>query len=740
MSTVENGWGLGKARVCATIRGLMAGLFFPSPVDTSLMLQMQHTVLDHLDECAACAEVYTTYERIDAVLRSLFHDPPFELVRDLLLAQQEGAESVVEFESTDECEGDPPVAMRPELAAMLDAMRRGEDVSNLGNGSTRTDDADECPGLSQAREGEAAGSGLRVSEPAQEEYSEETHPLHNWDPHIAARTARTQEHGVAAQKVLGDMVARAVSTMNDVMEDSRDLPAPHRLELQQATLVGALQREFTPLLDALANSDQAPELIAAADSGSRRGASFLMNMLDSDTERHSYAHIHQAAIARATPEPTTRSVLQQSSHGRPVIQALRQDAAALESAGNIVEDIHGTLPSLEAAVHFLTWTAASVPPGSYPCIVTWRLDDNVFWEKPTLLNEWNSALRRLVERGWDVKHLVYRSTNKLRQLRKATAIAENLHALLGATGCYEPYFVTDDASRSEHIVPGHGVTGEAEEAEYVIVPGVGAVTLVAGSGNGVTHAQYISHGSQLDSLVRRFSTTWRAATCVYSACYRWPDKRYHEAIVRLEQQPGDRYVLVDGLSDSAVPYFIHRQRAARLLQDHPERRDEILHVLALQKLRTAAVLHNIQGSKFFDVTSRRAIKRLVRERKYQAQGDIWSVFGAADLTPAQVHALLTVLIRRLEMHSTYHLLLVDDHNADLCRTEFLVKPDHAAFVEYWLANASGQRVRSDVEIVEPAVIEAYSKALWQEVTVSAERRKDKVLEFLREQLAAVDHC
>ncbi len=280
-----------------------------------------------------------------------------------------------------------------------------------------------------------------------------------------------------------------------------------------------------------------------------------------------------------------------------------------------------------------------------------------------------------------------------------------------------------------------------DEVEHIIIPEVGAVTLIMRGGNEVTHALYTAPGRSLDALVRRFRPVWRGATCSYSACYRWPDKRYHEAIVRLEQQPGDRYVLVDGLSDSAVPYFIHRQRAQSLLGAYPERQDEIQRVLDLQKMRTKAVYHNLHTYQYCDITSRSAIRRLVCEGKYQAQGDIWSALGAVDLTPEQVRILLSGLIRRLEMFPNYRLFLLDGRDAEMCRTEFMVKPEHAAFVEYWLADSSGRRVRSDVEIVEPTVVQAYSEALWKEVALRAEGHKHRVIAFLREQLDTLeDHC
>ena len=540
--------------------------------------------------------------------------------------------------------------------------------------------------------------------------------------------------------------SHALALVAHLLEGPRTIDA-ERWQQRCANLIMVLRQhvaaqDLLPLLMRAQRTVKTQELSASNAPSSH---SLINEMTTAGTiaqaySRDSWRFIRPGGASVERVAATT--FLQQSGHGRPVIQSLRAEVGRRGKPSGAMEDIVGTLPALQAAIELLTWAMTLPSVDDNSCIVTWQLDDDVFLATPTLLQDWNMALRRWLERGRDIHHIVNRSRDQCAGHPKAAVIAENLLSLLGSRGHYKPYFVPADSNSSGHQerVADERTGDSREQVEYVIVPGVGAVTLKLAQGErSVTSARFTPPGRDLDALVGRFRTTLATTVCAYSAFHRWPDRGYHEGIVRLEDQPGDRYVVIDGLSDSVIPYLIHCQRAQEVCEQRPDIANEVDHVLAWQKRRTAAVLRNMQAYQYCDVTSRRAIERLVRDGRYQTE-DIWTAYGANPLTPKQVKMVLAALIGRLQSHSRYHLLLLEDNNADLCGAEVLVKPGHAAFVEFWLTDVYGLRVRSDVEIVEPTVVQAYCEAIVSTTTARAERSKTQVIEYLNEQLEAVDHC
>lgn len=712
---------------CTQMQQLMIDILLSDRLRVGLSPDLQQKVQAHLRVCTDCATAFPSYDWIDETLKSVFLDPPFAMIKELLAAEDKDPLDIADVE--------PPLPMSPELQETIDRLAQGEqpcDVETMPDGErTTADSLGDIPILAASELDVSSLNGIKsvIEQLVQDQHLE------------------VAPHSPSVQRAVADLIGRIVALAAALLEGSLKVSV-QQWRLIQAAFEVAMQRTLMlEVLSTIAHTKQELENsgMVALGSSVPSGRNFLFS-------GRSASEGKQMAVAPSSHEgqmaPFVMSeggyesglsmqLLLCSGRGRPVIQALQTELHDGASQLGRVEHIPGRLAAFDAAMELLTRAATRMSPGVTPCVLTWYLDDNVYAETPGLLREWISALRRLLDRGWTIQHVIRSPHNQGQDQSKAIAVVDYLHALLGAPGRYEPYFVSVDPGVLEQQAIGdsHVYTNE-----YVIVPDLGALVLNAPGGVYVTHARFISPGNELDALIRRFRVSTAGATCVYKACHRWPDEGYQKRITELEEKPGERFVVIDGLSDSVVPFVIHRQRAEKLCERYPERAAAITQMLAWQKRRVGAVLRNMQAYRYFDVTSCQAIERLVREGKYQAEGDIWTALGAEPLTRSQVKLLLTAIIRRLQTHQGYHLFLLNDRDAELCRREFLVKAGNGVFAENWLADAQGQSVRADIEIVDPALVEAYTKAIWHDVSARAERRKDQVIAYLQRHVDALSHC
>src|SRR5262249_41988732 len=127
--------------------------------------------------------------------------------------------------------------------------------------------------------------------------------------------------------------------------------------------------------------------------------------------------------------------------------------------------------------------------------------------------------------------------------------------------------------------------------------------------------------------------------------------------------------------------------------------DRVATTLRNRQTRELRLEAHLKKWRYRDILPRRALRRLVREG-FTSPGnrdDTLAYFGDAKiLTPGQRLAVLKSLAERLQKYRNYELVLLDDAEADICRTFFVVKPPHGVLLEFWDLRP-GSRVDDQVD-------------------------------------------
>jgi hypothetical protein len=224
------------------------------------------------------------------------------------------------------------------------------------------------------------------------------------------------------------------------------------------------------------------------------------------------------------------------------------------------------------------------------------------------------------------------------------------------------------------------------------------------------------------------------------------------ALTRVEKQEGDRYLVMDGLSESTIPLSIHDERATVLREllrqhSHPGAREDaqfVDQILANRKERDEGIAQYLRRFRYRDICPKRALLRLVSDGIYSLDDSLLQV-AARWLSPEQIETVkmtipqriahLEALVERLRTHRHYELILLEDEEAAICRTYYLAKARYAVLLEYWRPRPDGTKEQVDIEINEPAIVRAfYDNPLWAHYAALPAGHKERVIAFLEEQL------
>lgn len=615
-------------------------------------------VLDHLSRCRACQEAYHDFNVIDASLDLALLDASPAL-RDELCSLIPNL-----------FDGDRKVGADIEESATADAWAAKRITigtpSSLGKGKPK-----------------AAYVAVQDAESAEDD---------------AQRLSHLAEH-----RNLGNLAARARA----------------RLQVQVAvfywrTVLAAVSLALQPIRSTLGSSRFSIPVSAPA-AGIRlllRNRGLGLSLLTPLPARHLgvrriFAREHQRWSINST-------AMYQAGIGRPVLDNVRRNA----SSGS--HPIATREQSLLAAIQLIEEAPPLQQPHSDAIVISWQNGTSFADLVPTLRQEWVSALRLALGRGWDVIHLI-RDTQRR---GKSLAIVKEIRALLGTAGLYTPF-----------LLP----MGDEREVldDYVFIPHVGAVTLHA-YGNrepGRPAALLNTAGDGLFKVSEELAHLRAQANPIYERIFPRMSSAFSDAVADAEEMDGERCLVMDGLGETTIPRAIYERRAQEVLaQGCTERvRQLVDHALKNHERRAAAIERCLATWRFRDVCSRSAIQRLVREGCPSAD-DIFRRLGAPALTRDDRVAQLRHVLALLE-HPNYELILLDDDEADLYHTFYLAKANKVALIEFWPIGAQGQREQVDVEISEPSIVAAFqSSPFWTQLDALPPSHKKGVKGFLTEQL------
>jgi transposase-like protein len=358
-------------------------------------------------------------------------------------------------------------------------------------------------------------------------------------------------------------------------------------------------------------------------------------------------------------------------------------------------------------------------------IVTSLGETDVFDLIPLLRYEWRWALERAMRRGWRVIHLI----RQVEDLARAMAVAEDLMQLLtGPRGAYLPLFT-----------PLSTLAG-ASPQEFVAVPGGGILELRSSAGRYMDIA-LLHQEEQLETLYAKLEPI-RTVSVPIVTPFPSLSVEFSQAITAAESAEGNRYLVMNGLSELTIPLSIHQARAEDILAQPTDSAtyQKVQELLAIRKQRADIFERRVQQWRYRDVCPMSAIRHYVKTGIFSPD-DVFTALGCPPLTPAQRRDHLNHLIYRLETCPNYELGLVDEsvHDAAIYHTFWLVKGGHMVLLECQSLTAEGEEEEIDLAISEPRIVDAFYEhffRLWEQLR-PLNRDKQHVIAWLKAQLSEI---
>lgn len=398
-----------------------------------------------------------------------------------------------------------------------------------------------------------------------------------------------------------------------------------------------------------------------------------------------------------------RSILRQAGRGKPVIREIGIPRAAghEQHFGRDIETC------MRAAIQLVESVALPPETGSREIIISWQGNESLVEASghPYLREQWVNAFRVALERGWTIAHLIDFSGSAKEQQKKAQVIMLNLLAFLGTRGRYLPYLLP---------APGHGATA----TRHVVVPGMGALVI-----RGIQEAVYYPPGPDYVEQLAVVTRLREREELLFTQHER-DSSEWNALIAGVEQAPGDRYLVMDGLSPSTMPLEVHRERRDAVLALRAK--DAAVQRLArdlyfYREQRVTAITRHLATWRYWDICPARTLDRLVRlgESNLDGMEDTFAALGAPKVTATQRIAQLNNIISLMRDFPNYELVLLDDPvEADACRSYHMVKAGQAVLLEFWRPDA-GESADADFEhitfeIRNPALVHTFFKSpIWQ---------------------------
>lgn len=384
--------------------------------------------------------------------------------------------------------------------------------------------------------------------------------------------------------------------------------------------------------------------------------------------------------------------------------------------------VAGPEPVAAAAIRLVRYAAEPSASADGPIIITWLRDNDLFASVPHLWAGWQAALRAAIESGRTIMHLVRHS----RQRAKAPIIVDYIRTLLGTSSARALYTPIIVSQLDQGGLPD----------ECVLVPGHGALVVEATESATATIARLEPPGGRFDALYAATMKLREAGTPVYKDVWPRPSSGFLEAITRAEQASGSRYLLMNGLSESTVPIASHEWRAHAIMAQKGVDVARIQSLLAHRKVRAAALARTLTTYRVRDFCPSRAIGAYVETGVYSSDDALLQLaVEPIYMGHAHIERHLDYLLARLMINTRYQLILLDDSEAELCRSFCMVKYDTAVLLECWLLTPTGERQQIDIEITEPSIVKALSRdPFWTERAADEDAERRRSVEVLRSSL------
>jgi len=378
----------------------------------------------------------------------------------------------------------------------------------------------------------------------------------------------------------------------------------------------------------------------------------------------------------------------------------------------------------DMAIHLLEVVLPLEQPHSSEILVTFQGEQDSFYTAAR--GDWDKAELHALERGWDIVHLVRLRGNNI----KTFDIIKGTFHLLGASGSYIPHYFIE----SEILTPVY---------DLLLVPGQGGLLLFSTKNeHHIDTAFFYPPGPHLKALVAHFyllKTQTEPILTRYGST-NWNDLEFLAEITRAEEREGERYLIMDGLSEVTVPMSITEERARNIKVENDEQREAVRTLLKHRRRRWTAFRENLRRWSCRDICPKSAIRRMVEEGRYSPDDSLVDL-GALPETPKQVLEHLELVLNLVENYPNYELGLLDDVPPSVQRTFALCKRRHIVLVETHTSDErdKDKAVELALAITEPSVVEAfrpYFLGIWDSLP-PANKEKSEVAKWLRQQIESL---
>jgi hypothetical protein len=386
---------------------------------------------------------------------------------------------------------------------------------------------------------------------------------------------------------------------------------------------------------------------------------------------------------------------------------------------------------LDLAIQFLE-EATRHSRGSEAKIVfiTFLSEKDSFILAPTLRREWLRALRKVLESGWHIVHLIRSNQDPDRAL----GIVEDVIELAGISEHYWPIYV------SENQV----ITPDGKSWEVIVILDVGALELSSSQDPRYLDKHEMHGPSERYEELRDMVENMRFGGAPLLEIYPKMSVQFSDAIARADEQSGDCGLFLNGLSELTVPLRIHDDRAKVLLKSGGGEHQRIRKLLESRKRRVLSVEDRLRQSEgaskgaycIRHIYPMGAVRRYIETGIYSPD-DIFFELGADPLSPQQRREHLENVITWLRTYKNFHLGLLDDdkNREDSFRTFWMVKSKSCVLME---TGRGTKRIGGavDIEIKDPITVQAsyeHFMHLWGQLD-SWNTEKSNVIAWLETQI------
>lgn len=374
-----------------------------------------------------------------------------------------------------------------------------------------------------------------------------------------------------------------------------------------------------------------------------------------------------------------------------------------------------------------------------PSTIYWTFQsDRDAVEEAQLTEEWRESLRRVLQRGWQLEHVVRLDNDAERSIGLVKEILNSM----GRQGAYMPHFVKGGVPSMLPI-------------DMFVVSYVGALILFATeNGERVDSAIYFSFNTSentesdklFDLFKQRFSLLKGMANPLLRE-YEGDTPSANDAILHMEKEIGDRFVMMDGPSAIGRPISLYINTPGEPSHMTQKFEDQSQSMNRAQE-RLDVILRQLSTNEgmFRDVYPTRAIEKLAHHGALFLKDKIFQDSKHA-LTPELRLEVLEILIARLQSFGNYQLALLDEEEesrllgpreGEQLQSVWQIKGTQSVIFETWRGE-KGHEKDITIEINEPTIVRAfwrYANGLWENIS-PLNKDKKYVIWWLERQIEVV---